>query len=141
MDISLMKMYEIEIRGPNLRDVPAKLHCAEMRPWLIQLEHPDLSTMNIEGTDLFSCLASIREQLEELSVKLLCNGARIDAYCSALSRQSSGGKKCYLVDVGRPATRKDLVDIFAPTNEARIGGVSQQREYVQRWLDSMKALR
>lgn len=48
--------------------------------------------------DFFDALRQIRLELETQNVMILCNGARIDAYPSGMSRQMSLGRIVYLIE-------------------------------------------
>ena len=91
----------------------------------------------VNGFDYFDCLVQIRETFEKDGYKILCNGARYDVYPSQMSRQMGKGLKAYKLTIGKQATEKDLVDIFDPTDAARIGTVEQQKKYYDDWIKSL----
>jgi len=82
----------------------------------------------------FFSLAKLRGQLEEMNAFILCNGARIDVYPSAMS---SVGEMAYELEMGKQATK--LVNIFEPYDrEAGIATFSAQKKYREIWIESLK---
>ena len=110
-------------------------------PWELRLLSESGKTVeySCNGTDLFDCLTTLRAQhLEKRGWLLLCNGARIDVYPSRMSRQMSGGKKAYVMRLGEPARRSDIVDIFDPVEDlSRISTVVEQKKFYKKWLESL----
>ena len=45
-----------------------------------------------------------------------------------------GGRKAYILHMGRPGSMTEMVDIFDYAEPAVVGTVQQQREYVQAWV-------
>lgn len=105
-------------------------------PWYIQLSLDELRDAKFEGSDLFDCLCSLRSKLDVLGIKILCNGARIDAYPSPML-QSSGARKVYITELGRQALRENLVSIFDEALPEKIGTVEQQIDYHNKWVESL----
>ena len=96
-----------------------------------------LGTIAVTADDLFEALSLIRLEAEKRGYFILCNGARTDAYPSRMSRQMGEGGKLYLFRVGMPAQRKDLVNIFEPTEFEQVGTVAEQRVAYDAWLRSL----
>jgi hypothetical protein len=107
-------------------------------PWRIQLEYDELGNSIFEGEDLFLCLRELRKSLEEKQCRILCNGSRVDAYPSPMSRQMSGGRKVYILRKGQQTSLEDLVDIFASSDANSAGTVEEQQEFYLEWLESLK---
>lgn len=128
----------IKFLYPNgeVKNIRVKFTCSQ--PWFIELSLDVLGTTKFEGSDLFDCLRSLRSRLEILGIKILCNGARIDAYPSPML-QSSGARKVYLTIIGKQALRENLVNVFDETDAAHIGTVEQQIDYHNKWIDSLKS--
>lgn len=105
-------------------------------PWVIELSLDELQDTKFEGSDLFDCLCSLRSKLDVLGIKILCNGARIDAYPSPML-QSSGARKVYITALGRQALRENLVNIFDEALPDKIGTVEQQIDYHNKWIESL----
>lgn len=106
-------------------------------PVLIDFRSPFSGHKAFSGDDLFSALNSLREYLEDNSWLLLCNGCRLNAYPSRASRQMSGGRKLYLLTMGKQARKDDLVDMFEQARIEDVATVSEQRSFYDRWLKSL----
>ncbi|WP_189971958.1 hypothetical protein [Streptomyces violascens] len=52
--------------------------------------------------------------------------------------QMGRGLQIQIRRMGSPATREDQVDIFGAADPDTIGTVAEQRQYFERWLDSLK---
>ena len=85
--------------------------------------------------DFFDALRQIRLELETQNAMILCNGARIDAYPSGVSRQMSLGRIAYLNQMGQPAQQK--VAIFDKTEANWVASVAEQDKYYHAWLASL----
>jgi len=109
-------------------------------PCVLEVEEVDGHRRRAEASDLFECLVRIRSDLEGDGAKVLCNGARLDAYPSRMAREMGGGKKVYLMRMGEQARPEDLVNTFDEAPIEKIGSVVDQREYFVRWLQSAKPL-
>ena len=49
-----------------------------------------------------------------------------------------GGAKLNVMELGKHATRQDLVNIFDPCEADRVGTVDEQRAFFDRWLEFPK---
>jgi hypothetical protein len=82
----------------------------------------------------FFALVKLRQQLEKMNKKLLCNGARIDVYPSG---SSAVGLMAYELRPGKQA--KKLVNILDPSHDLqKIVSVDQQKAFRDAWLTSLK---
>jgi hypothetical protein len=84
------------------------------------------------GVDLFDALVGARRSLEAAGAMIACNGARRDVYPSQMLRQSTGGRRAYVL--GDPRGRRASVDIFGPADWSLIVSVDDQREEFVRWV-------
>jgi hypothetical protein len=107
------------------------------QPALLALSNARLGVIQFEGVDMFDAVLAIRHRLEAEGLLLLCNGARIDAYPSSMSRQMSSGRKLYVHELGVPGHPSTVVDIFDEAPADRIGTIAQQDEYMVRWRNSI----
>ena len=126
----------IKFLTPNGEIKHVKVKFATAPPWFIELFLAELETTKFEGDDLFDCLCLLRSKLDVLGIKILCNGARIDAYPSPML-QSSGARKVYITTMGKQALRENLVDIFDETTAEKVGTVEEQEHYHDKWFDSL----
>ena len=97
-----------------------------------------LGTISVTADDLFEALNLIRLEAEKHGYFILCNGARTDAYPSRMSRQMGEGGKLYLFEIGKPAQRENLVNIFEPAELQQVGTVAAQRMAYDAWLRSLE---
>lgn len=88
------------------------------------------------GKDLFEALITLRLELEKAGYRILCGGARIDAYPSGMARSMGGARKVYVTQMGKQAV--DMIDIFDEANPVSIGTVEQQKEFHFKWIHSLK---
>ncbi len=110
------------------------LSVARMPPYFVE---PLLEGgVKYKGPDLFECLCNLRRDLELRGWQLLCAGARTDAYPSSMSRDMSGGKKLYLLQLRERAREK--VDLFDEAAADKVGTVDQQRRFYEQWIASLQ---
>lgn len=56
-----------------------------------------------------------------------------------MSRQMSGGRKAYIMQLGKQAKMDDMVDIFdAASDYSVVVSVEEQKKFYQKWLYSLK---
>jgi hypothetical protein len=77
-------------------------------------------------------------QLDKDGIRLCCNGARLNVWPSGMARDMGGGFKAYALQMGRKASREDLVDIFDAAPIDTIATVEEQRRFNKEWLSSPK---
>ncbi|MBT2545074.1 hypothetical protein J7E99_31335 [Streptomyces sp. ISL-44] len=109
-----------------------KLRAEEEGESCIELASPKGARWSATGDDLFEALKIVRLQIEPLGYLLLCNGARIDAHPSGMSREATGGRTLYLLKANRAARTR--VFIFDRANLADVGTVADQWAFYQAWL-------
>lgn len=90
---------------------------------------------SVDGEDYFDCFCGIRQFLGRSNVKPLCAGARVDAYPSGMSRETSGGRQVYITEINQPAG--EPLDIFEAAPADKIGTVEEQQKYHERWAKSL----
>ena len=91
----------------------------------------------VHAEDYFAGLIQVREIFSKKNIVVLCNGARYDVYPSRMSRQMSKGIKAYALTLGRQTSQADLVDIFGLADLNKIGTPQQQKDYYEKWLNSL----
>ena len=69
---------------------------------------------------------------------LVCNGASINVYPSAMITDMGSGEKAYRHTLGRRALMTDLVDIFDTDSGLVPSTVDSQRAFHSQWLASLK---
>lgn len=99
-------------------------------PWSISLRSDVTGEHHAEGSDLFDCLMNLRQMIEPKGWRILCNGARFDAWPSAMARQMGGGGLVYLATERETEPRRArLVPTFGPADAKYISNVDEQRKY------------
>ncbi len=107
-------------------------------PWQVGLSGVDSKTFSASGSDLFKAIWTLRKQLELLGMSLLIKGARKNVVCSGMSRSMGGGRKAYVVQLGKPALREEIVDILDDATVEQIASIQEQQDYYQQWVESLK---
>ena len=123
---------EIEIYCSHGIRTKAILDVSASSPWVLGL-HWKEEKFCFEGADLFNCLVQLRELLAAQDCKPLCNGARIDVFPSAMSREMSGGRVAYITRMCVSTSREDIVDIFDSADEINVGSVDEQKAIHADW--------
>ena len=120
----------------NGRKINVGVEIAQEEPWWIKYTNLTGREILLESDDLFEALILMRLDLEGQGFKLLCEGARPNVMASGMSRSMSGGRKAYVLQLGRPSGLSNLVDIFESANPEDIGTVAQQKDFYEEWLRS-----
>lgn len=108
-------------------------------PWRVAIDGPPLGERTFTGEDLFEAMIALRRELEARGSRLLCAGARIDAFPSGMAREMSGARKIYIHRLGYPAKLSDLIDIFDPTEESTVATVEEQARFRRQWVESLRS--
>jgi hypothetical protein len=103
-------------------------------PCVVETGEYDNRKLRAEASDLFDCLVKIRLDLELEGAKILCNGARLDAFPSPMARDMGGGRKVYLLRMGEPAQLENLVNTFDEAPIEKIASVAEQKKFYLDWL-------
>ena len=94
------------------------------------LESRQLSSTQV---DLWEALLTLRLQLENLGIELLCQGSLVDVWPSGMCRQ--GGPTAYKHVIG--CRDLELVRVLDPCEEGRCSSVADQQSFHRRWCDSL----
>jgi hypothetical protein len=108
------------------------------RHYRLELESPEFGIHVAEAADVFECLCQLRVQLDKDGIRLCCNGARLNVWPSGMARDMGGGFKAYALQIGRKASREDLVDILDAAPIDTIATLEEQRRFNREWLSSPK---
>jgi hypothetical protein len=91
---------------------------------------------DVIDSDYFAALSGVREKIYPLVP--LINGARIDCFPSAMSRQMSKGKIAYRLVLGKQANEGDQLYIFdAIQKNEKTGSVKEQKSFYKLWISSL----
>lgn len=104
----------------------------------ISAERPSGITYSGSGYDYFTALQDLRVSLDVEGLRLLCAGARVDAYPSPMMFDMARGMTVYIHRMNRQATRK--AELFSPARASKIGTVEEQNEFHDKWLAGRKVI-
>ena len=90
-----------------------------------------------KSDNIFDSIVELRKKLELKNIYLLCNASAINVYPSGMQKEF-GGTKAYKLQMGKPATLSDVVDIFDYDSELKIGSVKEQEEFFESWIESLR---
>lgn len=77
-----------------------------------------------------------RDILLAMNIGLKCNGSRINAVQSGMM---GANDNMYLVQMGKTAMLKDIVHIWDYADIDEFPGTDVQKEYIEKWADSLKS--
>ncbi len=130
----------IFIKSKSNIEEKCKLKVSNSEPWLIELDCPNLGIKKYKGDDLFDALLLMRKSLEKVGIQVLCNGSRKNVFSSGMSRSMGGGRKAYIIKIGSPVKSDSLVDIFEYAEPNLIANISEQNDYFNEWVNSLRDL-
>ncbi|QKJ32525.1 hypothetical protein HQ865_23100 [Mucilaginibacter mali] len=99
-----------------------------------------INFMDIPGTDFLDCLTTLREELEEQGLFILCQGAAKNVRPSGMSRSMSNGLSAYRFEMGKKTSMEDLVYIFDPAPIEIVGTIAEQEDFFMQWLNNLRKL-
>ena len=94
--------------------------------------------LSAQEHDFFAAFCDFREQLEEERLIPFCYGASLNVYPSGMCRDMGSGMVAYKIEIGRRASRDNLVKIFEQGHDVIPSSVSQQKEHFEQWLQLIK---
>lgn len=107
-------------------------------------EDPEKVTIKIRNgnsysaNNYFDALCLLRMELEKKHIQLLCNGAVKEVYPSNMQLTMGCCRTGYIQYMGMRAQKKDIVDLFEYDVTLTPCDVTEQIEYHNRWLKSLK---
>lgn len=128
---------EISIASNKGEVFGARVYVPPKASDVLYFESENFNSMEFKADDLFSCMAKLRDWLDGYSFKPLCNGARLDVFPSAMSRQMSGGRLAYKHKLNHQCSRADLVDIFQSAPPEMLATTTEQKEFHEKWMKSL----
>lgn len=132
-----MKKHKIYIIGGADDETLALIEEEQPEACRLTCEYREKS-ISAEAEDYFEAFCRIRKKLEEEGIIPFCYGASLDVYPSRMSREMSQGKTAYKTEIGKPARRENIVQIFEAGPDVISSKVHAQREYFESWLNSLK---
>ncbi|MFA5952533.1 MAG: hypothetical protein WC807_19885 [Hyphomicrobium sp.] len=85
----------------------------------------------------FAALQEVRITLEGREALLHCFGASEDVYPSPMQESMGPAVLAYRTRLGEQALSKDIVNIFDSDGTVKPSSVQEQKEFHQRWLQSL----
>ena len=84
--------------------------------------------------NLFEALIAIREQTDQVGIKLLIQGSRPEYWPSGLSLQMSNGLQGYIHEMKtKQYLDSDIVGIFDGTSKNNVGTLKEHKDYQNEW--------
>jgi hypothetical protein len=120
------------VRGENQRWCALRWMQLPDRTYRIVLDGPE-GVVDVVGRDLFAALQDVRRRLEHSGWIIAVQGSRVDTYPSGMLRDMLGGRRVYVLEMGRHVERAHLVDTFAEADVQQIGTVDEQIEFYRQW--------
>ncbi|MEO3889674.1 hypothetical protein [Nonomuraea sp. B5E05] len=106
-------------------------------PYEIEIKKGDETVPAVQAKDDFEeALQMLRARLEERNLLLLINRYRKNAFVSAMARQMSDGKACYLVRMGKPFSRRQIAGSFDPAPASKVVTQREADDFLERWINS-----
>lgn len=117
------------------RDVIAEFYYSTEPPWRLRIKVDNVFKFSSEE-DFFECFKKARTEAEKINLFFYCNGARRNVYPSNMTRGMNGGLLAYVLTKGKPASKKDIVNIFDET-KFPIVSPKEQEKFFSEWLESL----
>ena len=92
------------------------------------------------AADYFEAMCIIRGELQKIGLFPICNGASLNVFPSGMGRDMGRGLMAYRLEIGRHATRQDMLFIFGCAAALQPVGVEEQAAFYQEWLRSIRSL-
>ncbi|MGP3911317.1 hypothetical protein [Nonomuraea sp. 10N515B] len=103
----------------------------------IEIKRGDETVLAVQAKEDFEeALQMMRTRLEQRNLLLLINRYRKNAFVSTMARQMSDGQACYLVRMGRPVSRRQIVDSFDPAPASKVVTQREADEFLEQWINS-----
>jgi len=116
-----------------------ELDHSQASPWWVALTKPDGNRHESQAADLPTALDDLRKNLQAEGLDLLCNGCRLGIKASPMSVESGGGRMAYVLRLGVPARKQDIVNIFDEIDISLIASLADKEQFYTQWLESIKA--
>ncbi len=104
----------------------------------ISLEfHFENNIIHATADDTWDCLRNLQNESIKFNINLLCAGLTENIHPSRMSRQMGDGSKAYILKLGFPATKNDLISIFEIVDKSQIVSKEKQDIFYKKWLSSL----
>lgn len=92
------------------------------------------SLISVFDYNYFSAYQKLRNKILRLGYGIKCNGSRLNAVQSPMMGTSGN---IYLVELGRQAFTKDIVNLYDYAEISAFPDTQEQTAFFQRWVDSL----
>ena len=92
----------------------------------------------ISDSGFFDALCEIRKMLDKDGLRPICFGACENVYPSPMIASMGDGELAYRLELGKPALKADLVNIFDCDELVQPSSVKAQEEFYERWIQSLR---
>lgn len=89
-------------------------------------------SFSYEAPDAFAALRQARQWYEPQGWRVLCQGARRDAYAFGTLLQTHLGEQLHVLKPGQPASDQDTVFIFDDADADQVGTLAEQQAFFER---------
>ena len=93
------------------------------------------TVITAKSGDYFSAYQELRDELLKNGFGLKCNGSLINATQSSMMSYTP---KIYLVEIGKQALLKNIVDIWGYCDISNFPDTKEQNQYIEKWYASLK---
>ncbi len=93
--------------------------------------------ISVKDENLFSALTALRQELEAVSIQILCNGAAENVYPSPMQMSMGPGRLAYKLCMGVQTGVADIVDIFDCDENLKFVTIDEQSKYYSEWIKSV----
>ena len=96
----------------------------------------DNTVITTKSEGYFSAYQELRDKLLTIGFGLKCNGSLINANQSAMMSYT---QKIYLVESGKQALIKNIVNIWDYCDISTFPDTKEQNQYTKKWFESLRA--
>lgn len=93
--------------------------------------------LSFKSENFFEAPEKLRQYLEGKQIQIVCNGAALNVYPSAMILSMGVGRFAYKLNLGRQAGTEDLVDIFDCDEDFKFVTIIEQLNFYKDWLKSL----
>jgi hypothetical protein len=131
-----MRTETFHLRKLDGTEMRCSVEWVPARPYNIVFRPEAHAEVSITAADLFEGLQQFRTNFEPLGWRVLCNGARIDAWAFNMSRDCIGGEKlAVLLKPGRPNKASHELDLWGAAGLEQVGTVVEQEMFFRKWMN------
>ena len=87
-----------------------------------------------KAEDIFTAFQKLKDILLENNIGMQCYGSMENVYPSPMMRT---GEKAYVLEIGKKALLKDIVNIFDYVETNKFSTSKEQDDYYNKWLKSI----